>query len=80
MRIFVKNQDGIEEEVSANVIRLESNDVVVIKLAEPDMPKQDLQEYVNKFRSIFPHNKVIFVRDESDISIIRQGGNVNEAL
>lgn len=80
MRIFVKNQDGIEEEVSANIIRLESNDVVVIKLAEPDMPKQDLQEYVNKFRGIFPHNKVIFVRDESDISIIRQGGNVNEAL
>lgn len=80
MRIFVKNQDGIEEEVNANVIRLEPNDVVAIKLAEPDMPKQDLQEYVNKFRDVFPHNKIIFVRDESDISIIRQGGNVNEAL
>lgn len=80
MKILVRNQDGIEEQIDAQVIRLEPDDVIVVKLDKPNIPQDKIQKYVDEFRNIFKNNKIVFVRDETDITIFRQGGNTGETI
>ena len=80
MKIFIKNQNGVEKELDAQVIDLKPNDVIVIKLPDLDIPKEDLRKYMNGLKRIFPNNNIIFIRKDSDLSIIRQRGEINETL
>lgn len=81
MKIFIKNQEGVEKELDAQVIDLKPNDVIVIKLPfMDDIPKKNLQHYMNGFKKIFPNNRIVFIKEDSNLSIIRQRGEINETL
>ena len=81
MKIFIKNQEGVEKELDAQVIDLKPNDVIIIKSSfMDDIPQKELKHYMDGFKSIFPNNRIIFIKEDSDLSIIRQGGNINETL
>lgn len=81
MKIFIKNQEGVEKELDAQVVDLKPNDVIVIKLPfMDDIPQKELKHCIDGFKGIFPNNKIVFIKEDSDLSIIRQGGNINETL
>lgn len=81
MKIFIKNQEGVEKELDAQVVDLKPNDVIVIKLPFMyDIPKKELKHCIDSFKNIFPNNKIVFIKEDSNLSIIRQRGEINETL
>lgn len=73
MKIIVNNEDGIEEVVDSNIIRLEENDVIVVKL-NTNIDKQKF-ELNKRLKECFPNNKIILLNNKDEINIIKSKSN-----
>lgn len=69
MKVIVENSDGIEEVIDSNVVRLEPDDVVVLRT---NIPHKESQIFMSKLKEAFPKNKVIILPKESSLDIIKQ--------
>lgn len=69
MKIIVNNEDNIEEVVDSNIVRLEENDIIIIKT---NIPTKDFNSFIEKLREAFPKNKVVLLPKDSEIEILRQ--------
>ena len=75
MKIYIK-ENGKEKEINTQIIDLKPSDVVIVKLPFLNSAKpEEINKCVSGFREIFSNNKIVFVNDDSDISIIRNSDN-----
>lgn len=71
MKIFVRNEDGLEEEVDASIIRLEKDDIIVLKSKNDKVEFKSIQRLADSLKEHFPNNKIVFLNKDIDLSILR---------
>lgn len=72
MQVIITNENGIEERTDINVVNLEDNDLIIVKIPDRIFKAHAADKFAQKFRNTFPNNKIIFVADINDIVIVKQ--------
>lgn len=72
MQVVTTNENGVEERTDINIVNLEDNDLIIIKIPDRIFKAHAADKYAQKFKTAFPNNKIVFVADINDIVIVRQ--------
>lgn len=72
----VIDDEGIELG-EINRISLKPDDVILIDFKDKTIPQSNVSIYYDKLKSYFPNNKILFLSNGIEMSIMN-GGNSNE--
>lgn len=71
MKIFVRNEDGIEEEIDASIIRLEKDDIIVLKSKNDKVEFKSVHRLADSLKEHFSNNRIVILNKDVDLSILR---------